>query len=88
MAVGTKLMVRLYLPPALLALGGFLVAEVLLQFADGPHAHAQALARAASVLSLAGLLGGTAWALWVSWRAWHRQRYAVPVSAVAPGEEP
>jgi|GEM_PF-839445 membrane associated rhomboid family serine protease len=86
MAVGTKLMVRLYLPPALLALGGFVVAELLLQFASG--AHAQALARTASLLSLAGLLGGTVWALWVSWRAWHRQRYAVPVSAVAPGEEP
>lgn len=86
MAVGTKLMVRLYLPPALLVLGGFLLAELLLHFASG--AHAQTLARTASLLSLAGLLGGTAWALWASWRAWHRQRYAVPVSASAPGEEP
>lgn len=86
MAVGTKLMVRLYLPPALLALSGFLVAELLLYFATG--AHARALARTASLLSLAGVLGGTGWALWASWRAWHRQRYAVPVSAAAPGEEP
>ncbi|EKU25422.1 hypothetical protein XTG29_01598 [Xanthomonas translucens pv. graminis ART-Xtg29] len=56
MAIGTRLMVRLYLPPALLVLGGFLVAELLLHFASG--AHAQAIARMASLLSLAGLLGG------------------------------
>lgn len=86
MAIGTKLMVRLYLPPAMLVLGGFVVAELLLHFANG--AHAQLLARIASLLSLGGLLGGTAWALGVSWHAWHRQRYAVPVSAAAPGEEP
>ncbi|WNJ28010.1 hypothetical protein RMA73_05130 [Xanthomonas translucens pv. translucens] len=86
MAIGTRLMVRLYLPPALLVLGGFVVAELLLHFASG--AHAQAIARMASLLSLAGLLGGTAWALGVSWHAWHRQRYAVPAAAAAPGEEP
>ena len=33
MAAGTRLMLRLYLPPALLALGGFAIAEVLLQVA-------------------------------------------------------
>jgi hypothetical protein len=84
MAIGTKRMVRLYLPPALLVLGGFVVAELLLGFASG--AHAQILARIASLLSLAGLLGGTAWALGGSWHAWHGQRYAV--TAAAPGDEP
>ena len=86
MAVGTKLIVRLYLPPALLVLGGFLVAELLLHFASG--AHAQIIARIASLLSLDALLAGTAWALRVNWHAWHRQLYAVPVAAAAQGEEP
>ena len=86
MSVGSKMMMRLYLPPALLVVGGFLAAELLLHFASGRYA--QVLARTASLLSLAALLGGTVWALWASWRAWHRQRYAVPVTAAAPGEEP
>ncbi|MBN6149073.1 hypothetical protein JR065_01870 [Xanthomonas sp. AmX2] len=85
MSVGSKMMMRLYLPPALLVLAGFLAAELLQRLATGSHA--QTLARAGSLLSLVALLLGTAWALWVSWRAWHRQRYAAS-AAPAPGEEP
>ncbi|PPU92269.1 hypothetical protein [Xanthomonas albilineans] len=85
MSPGTKLIMRLYLPPALLALGGFLIAEVLLHFATGKHA--TWLARSASLLSLGALLGATVWALWGSWRAWHRQRYVVAPIQAAPGEE-
>ncbi|UYC10657.1 hypothetical protein [Xanthomonas sp. CFBP 8445] len=81
MAAGTRLMLRLYLPPALLALGGFVIAEVLLHLANGLHA--PWLARTGSLLSLFGLLAATAWALWASWRAWHRQRYAAPTAAAA-----
>ncbi|WP_045738504.1 membrane protein [Xanthomonas sp. MUS 060] len=85
MSPGTKLMMRLYLPPALLALVGFLIAEVLLHFATGRHA--TLLARSASLVSLCALLGATVWALWGSWRAWHRQRYVVDPIPAAPGEE-
>ncbi|WP_193314018.1 hypothetical protein [Xanthomonas sp. LMG 12462] len=72
MAAGTRLMLRLYLPPALLALGGFAIAEVLLQLANGLHA--PWLARTGSLLSLLALLAATA-------RARRGRHGAAPVSA-------
>ncbi len=67
----TRRALRAYWPPLALMLGGLLLAEVLMQLAQGLHL--RLLASLGSWLSLAGLVAGTVWMLWVTWQVWRHR---------------